>query len=195
MSERRQWSGERAECHALRARTWANTHRSSPDLRLVDYKVRILTSAFTGRAVTRVMVKLADGKGRALVHGGVSGELSSTRRSRRWPTFHHLQALSRRRARLALRRASARASGSPKRPRARPARSYTESRVRRRRAGQVYEVNENRRSAVAASLTCSRFPLTSADLKRCKPTSPPKAGLQCRVSSRSIGLSRCLSDR
>ena len=37
------------------------------DLKLVDYKVRILTSGT--EAVTRVMVESADGAGQSLVHG------------------------------------------------------------------------------------------------------------------------------
>ena len=52
------------------ARIWANIPPFLADLRLVDYKVRILTSGT--EAVTRVMVESADGKGNRWSTVGVS---------------------------------------------------------------------------------------------------------------------------
>ena len=52
------------------ARISANILLTSQDLRLVDYKVRILTSGT--EAVTRVMVESADGKGERWSTVGVS---------------------------------------------------------------------------------------------------------------------------
>ncbi len=52
------------------ARIWANILSFIADLRLVDYKVRILTSGT--EAVTRVMVESADGKGDRWSTVGVS---------------------------------------------------------------------------------------------------------------------------
>ena len=51
------------------------------DLKLVDYKVRILTSGT--EAVTRVMVESADGKGKSLVCTWACQPISWTPRSRR----------------------------------------------------------------------------------------------------------------
>ena len=55
------------------ARIWANIRAFLADLRLVDYKVRILTSGT--EAVTRVMVESADGKGNRWSTVGVSANI------------------------------------------------------------------------------------------------------------------------
>ena len=55
------------------ARIWANILAFLSDLRLVDYKVRILTSGT--EAVTRVMVESADGKGNRWSTVGVSANI------------------------------------------------------------------------------------------------------------------------
>ena len=52
------------------ARTWGKYSSYLSDLKLVDYKVRILTSGT--EAVTRVMVESADGKGNRWSTVGVS---------------------------------------------------------------------------------------------------------------------------
>ncbi len=64
------------------------------DLRLVDYKVRILTSGT--EAVTRVMVESADGEGNRWSTVGVSANIVDAS-FEALAEFDHLQALSRRR--------------------------------------------------------------------------------------------------
>ena len=71
------------------------------DLRLVDYKVRILTGGT--EAVTRVMVESADGKGARWSTVGVSPNIVDAS-FEALTEFHHLQALSRRRPHLAGRK-------------------------------------------------------------------------------------------
>ncbi len=121
----RQWSGERAGCRAAQG-----LGKYSPflaDLRLVDYKVRILTSGT--EAVTRVMVESADGKGERWSTVGCR-RISSTRRSRRWPTPSSTSSIATARAFSAQASISARfrvakAASGPS------ARSYSESAVSR----------------------------------------------------------------
>ena len=72
------------------------------DMRLVDYKVRILTPQDGTEAVTRVMIESTDGHGRALVDGRRLGQ-RDRRLLQRAARRHHLEAVPRRRAQLTRR--------------------------------------------------------------------------------------------